>query len=142
MSRLFEGSSLDRPNFCFTCNRPKADCTCANLILPDKKRMSDRPGGKHHGQTSTGFALTPANATPPKDQLAKVRIERRKGNREVTVISGLEHPANDLPALLTALKTHLGCGGAVQGRTIEVQRRPGRPGRRAAYGPGNQGPRP
>jgi translation initiation factor 1 len=119
MSRLFEGTSFDRPNFCHTCNRHKTDCTCSNVILPPKTRMSERPGGKHAG--AGAYALTPENSSPPADQSAKIRIERRKGNREVTVITGLEHPANDLGKLLSELKSQLGCGGAVQGRTVELQ---------------------
>jgi translation initiation factor 1 len=39
----------------------------------------------------------------------------------VTVVAGMEHPANDLPAICTALKQILGVGGSVQGRTIELQ---------------------
>lgn len=121
MSRLFSGTKFDQPDFCHTCNRPKAECTCANVILPEKKRMGERPGGKHAHAPKGEFELTPQNAIPPKDQVAKIRVERRKGNREVTLITGLEHPANDLAKLLTALKSQLGCGGAVQGRIVELQ---------------------
>ncbi len=55
------------------------------------------------------------------DQAARISIEKRKGNREVTLITGLEHPANDLPKLCTDLKSLLGTGGSVQARTIEIQ---------------------
>jgi translation initiation factor 1 len=122
MSRLFSGTQFDRPGKCETCGRPAENCICAkNVILPEKKKMSERPGGKHEGRDRNNFELTPENSTPPKDQVAKLRVEKRKGNREMTVISGLEHPANDLAKLLTTLKSKLGCGGAVQGRTIELQ---------------------
>jgi translation initiation factor 1 len=121
MSRLFEGTSFDRPNFCHICNRPKSECSCANVILPPKTKMSARPGGKHSGGGKGAYELTPQNSNPPAEQAAKIRLERRKGNREVTVIAGLEHPANDLGKLLGELKSQLGCGGAVQGRTVELQ---------------------
>ena len=121
MSRLFEGTPFDRPNFCHTCNRPKAECMCSNVTLPPKKKMSEKAGGKHSGPAKGAFEVTPENSFPPKEQAAKIRVERRKGNREVTLISGLEHPANDLAKILTDCKTQLGCGGAVQGRTLELQ---------------------
>ena len=123
MSRLFSGTPFERPAICEHCGRAPADCQCitTKVILPEKKKMADRPGGKHHGTPQPAYQLTPANSTPPADQLVKIRVERRKGNREVTLITGLDHPGNDLPALLTALKSTLGCGGAVQGRTLELQ---------------------
>ena len=119
MSRLFSGTPFDRPTVCDTCGKPPADCRCARL--PDKKRMADRPGGKHAGQPRPGLVLTPQNSNPPADQAAKVRLEKRKGGRAVTVITGLEHPANDLDALCKNLKASLGTGGSVQGRTLEIQ---------------------
>ena len=98
-----------------------ADCRC--LKLPEKKKLSDKPGGKHHNpnRLDSGLILTPQNSKAPADQVAKLRTEKRKGSRFVTVISGLDHPANDLPALCTLLKQQLGVGGSVQGRTIELQ---------------------
>jgi translation initiation factor 1 len=111
MSRLFSGTSFDRPPTCDRCGKPQPECRC--LALPPKKKSA--------ATLSTGLTLTPQNATPPKDQRATIRIEKRKGNREVTLITGLDHPANDLPALLTTLKAALGCGGSVQGRAIELQ---------------------
>jgi len=114
MSRLFSGTSFDRPPTCERCGKPQTDCRCMNLPPPKKP-------GATAATLSTGLTLTPQNSAPPKDQIAKIRIEKRKGHREVTVISGLEHPANDLATLLTSLKSHLGCGGSVQERTIELQ---------------------
>jgi translation initiation factor 1 len=121
MSRLFAGTPFDRPITCPTCGKAVADCRC--LSLPDKKKMSEKPGGKHatRNQLDSGLVLTPQNSNPPPDQLAKIRTEKRKGNRTVTVVTGLDHPANDLPALCTFLKQVLGVGGSVQGRTIELQ---------------------
>ncbi len=119
MSRLFSGTPFDRPTTCDRCGKPAADCRC--LQLPEKKKMAEKPGGKHAGRLDSGLVLTPQNSTAPADQVAKIRVEKRKGNRAVTIISGLDHPANDLPALCTALKQSLGVGGSVQGRTIELQ---------------------
>jgi translation initiation factor 1 len=119
MSRLFEGTPFDRPVLCPRCGKAPADCRC--LSLPEKKKMSE---GKRRGAGAaldSGLVLTPANSRGPADQVARVRVERRKGNRLVSVISGLEHPGNDLAGLCTTLKTTLGTGGSVQGRTIEIQ---------------------
>ena len=121
MSRLFSGTPFDRPIVCGTCGKAVADCRC--LKLPEKKKMSEKPGGKHHNpnRLDSGLVLTPQNSKIPADQVAKIRTEKRKGNRFVTVITGMDHPANDLPALCTLLKQQLGVGGSVQGRTIELQ---------------------
>jgi len=117
MSRLFAGTSFDRPPRCETCGKPKSECRC--LSLPEKKKMSAAKKGEV--RLDSGLVLNPKTAQPPADQVARIRTEKRKGNRLVTVITGLEHPANDLPALCTELKQTLGTGGSVQGRTIEIQ---------------------
>ena len=80
-------------------------------------------GGRGAGRSAldSGLVLTPENSRGPADQVAKVRVEKRKGNRVVSVIAGLEHPGNDLAGLCTMIKTTLGTGGSVQGRTIEIQ---------------------
>lgn len=119
MSRLFSGTPFDRPSSCPNCGKAPADCRC--ISLPKKTKMSEKPGGRNHAKPQPAYELTPENAIAPKDQVARLRVEKRKGNREATVITGLEHPANDLPALCTSLKTALGAGGAVKDRTIELQ---------------------
>jgi translation initiation factor 1 len=117
MSRLFAGTSFDQPQRCATCGKPKSECRC--LALPEKKKMSAAKKGET--RLDSGLILNPKTARPPEDQVARIRTEKRKGNRLVTVITGLEHPANDLPALCTELKQTLGTGGSVQARTIELQ---------------------
>jgi translation initiation factor 1 len=124
MSRLFSGTPFDRPPLCERCGKAPADCRC--MPLPEKKRMSEKraprgPAGAGTVQLDSGLTLTPENAQPPADQQARIRVEKRKGNRIVTLIAGLEHPGNDLPALCTLLKTTLATGGSVQGRAIEIQ---------------------
>ena len=121
MSRLFAGTSFDKPSRCDTCGKLTTECRC--LSLPDKKKMSAKPGGKKFdpNRLDSGLVLNAKTAQPPEDQVAKVRTEKRKGNRVATVITGLEHPGNDLPALCTELKQKFGVGGSVQERTIELQ---------------------
>lgn len=123
MSRLFSGTKFEQPIRCDVCGKyigvGEGCCRCIKSDLPPKKTMGERAGKTKPAQK--GYELNPQNAIAPKDQTAKLRVEKRKGNREVTVITGLEHPANDLLKLLMELKTSLGCGGSVQGRTIELQ---------------------
>jgi len=114
MSRLFAGTQFDQPKRCEKCGKLPVDCRC--MDLPEKKKMS--AGGV---KLSTGLVLSPENSTPPKEQVARVRIEKRKGNRTVTLVTGLDHPANDLPKLVAEIRQTLSVGGSVQGRTIEVQ---------------------
>ncbi len=78
-------------------------------------------GKKGEVRLDSGMVLTPENSVPPKAQVAGARKEKRKGDRWVTAISGLEHPGNDLVKLCTELKGMLGVGGSVQGRTVELQ---------------------
>jgi translation initiation factor 1 len=117
MSRLFAGTSFDRPPRCETCGKLKSECRCLNL--PEKKKMSAAKKGEV--RLDSGLVLNSKTARPPEDQVARIRVEKRKGNRLVTVITGLEHPANNLPALCTDLKQSLGTGGSVQDRTLEIQ---------------------
>jgi len=122
MSRLFAGTQFDQQPRCDACGKLKSDCRC--LTLPEKKKMSAGKkggGGRGEPRTASGLVLNSKTAQPPADQTARIRVEKRKGNREVTVITGLEHPGNDLPALCTQLKQLIGTGGSVQGRTIELQ---------------------
>jgi len=48
-------------------------------------------------------------------------VEKRKRGKLMTVVRGLAADDNDLPALLSQLKTHCGAGGTVKDDTIEVQ---------------------
>ncbi|HVX87244.1 MAG TPA: translation initiation factor [Phycisphaerae bacterium] len=116
MSRLFSGTSFDNRPRCERCGKSAADCRC--LTLPPKKKMSAKNAPP---PLDSGLTLTPQNATPPPDQLARISLQKRKSNRVVTLIAGLDHPANDLPKLCTDLKQSLSTGGSVQDRTIELQ---------------------
>ncbi|MBC7771299.1 MAG: translation initiation factor [Pyrinomonadaceae bacterium] len=94
MSRLFSGTSLDRPLTCERCGEPLDRCACP--------------------RTSGGSILL------PKDQQARVRREKRRG-KFVTVISGLDPAASDLPGLLKTLRTKYGAGGTISDNELELQ---------------------
>jgi translation initiation factor 1 len=89
--RLFEGTPFDRPPRCERCGQLEADCKC------------------------------PPERTPPGKQTARLLIEKRKKGKHVTVIRGLAADDNDLPALLTQLKTSCGAGGTLSDDGLEIQ---------------------
>jgi translation initiation factor 1 len=86
MSGLFAGTPLERPVTCERCERPLDVCHCP--------------------RDASGKVLL------PHQQRIRVRLERRRG-RPVTVASGFDESASDLPAILRALRAALGAGGAV-----------------------------
>ena len=94
--RLLAGTPFDRPAHCERCDKLESECQCPPL---------------------------PAANTiiPPKQQTAKLAIEKRKKGKIVTVIRGLSATANDLPALLSRLKTSIGAGGSLEGDELEIQ---------------------
>ena len=57
----------------------------------------------------------------PEEQNAKIRIEKRKGGRVVTVISDLVLIKADLKDLARELRNACGTGGTIQEREIELQ---------------------
>ena len=68
-------------------------------------------------------ALAP-DCTCPRStagQVARLAVEKRKKGKVVTVIRGLPVASNDLPALLSRLKSQCGAGGAIQEDCLEIQ---------------------
>jgi translation initiation factor 1 len=94
MSGLFAGTHLDRPVTCERCELPLAKCTCP--------------------RTASGRVMLPG------EQAARVRREKRRG-KHVTVVSGLDPVASDLPALLKKLKTRFAAGGTINDAELELQ---------------------
>ena len=65
-----------------------------------------------------------ASVTPvdPATCRAVVRLDRKgRGGKSVTVVEGLQLPAEESEKLLKRLKTRFGTGGAVKGSALEVQ---------------------
>jgi translation initiation factor 1 len=92
--RLFAGTPFDRPPTCDRCGRVEAECKCPPL---------------------------PPAYVPPEQQIARLAVEKRRKGKVVTVIRGLPAAGNDLPALLTRLKTQCGAGGTIDGDNLEIQ---------------------
>ena len=94
--RLFEGTQWDRPPTCERCGKLEEACECP----PE----STKP---------TWIA--------PDRQQAKIRVEKRKRGKVVTVVAGLIPTESDLNALLTQLKDSCGAGGTLKDDLIEIQ---------------------
>ncbi len=93
--RLFAGTPFDQPPKCDRCGAAEPDCTCPPL---------------------------PPAYLPPAEQVERVAVEKRKKGKVVTVIRGLPAASNDLPALLSRLKSQCGAGGTIQEDCLEIQR--------------------
>jgi len=92
--RLFAGTPFDISPKCDRCGVLDADCQCPPL---------------------------PMGRIPPNQQTATLTVEKRKKGKVVTVIRGLTERANDLPALLSQLKSQCGAGGTIQEDCVEIQ---------------------
>ena len=92
--RLFAGTPFDIPPKCERCGLLETGCTCS-----PKQR----------------------SYLSPEVQTARLAVEKRKKGKVVTVVSGLTAAANDLPELLSKLKTVCGAGGTIKDDTLEIQ---------------------
>jgi translation initiation factor 1 len=95
MPGLFSGTPLERPVTCERCERPLDECRCPR----------DAEG----------------RIVLPKDQPARVSRERRSGGKMVTIISGIDAAASDLPALCRTFRSACAAGGALREGRIEIQ---------------------
>jgi len=99
MTRLFAGTAFDRPPHCEVCEKLEEDCVCPPPEPVAPVRI------------------------PPGKQTAKLAIEKRKRGKSGPGIRGLDPDGNDLPELLSKLKTSCGAGGTIQEDAIEIQGR-------------------
>ncbi|MFK7736766.1 MAG: translation initiation factor [Pirellulaceae bacterium] len=91
---LFDGTPLERPVLCEVCGKLEAECNCPPAQEAD---------------------------TPPEKQRLKIRVDKRKRGKLVTVISGFKCRQEQMQATLTKLKDDLGTGGTIQENTLELQ---------------------
>ncbi len=94
---LFAGTKWDLPPTCDRCGELESVCRCPPQAAPPPVRVA------------------------PSKQTARLAIENRKKGKSVTVVTGLAAGDNDLPELLTRLKTACGAGGTLQGDALEIQ---------------------
>jgi translation initiation factor 1 len=93
---LFDGTSLERPVLCEQCGGDSKRCKCPPLS-------------------------TPVVDTPPEKQSLKVRLDKRKRGKLVTVISGFTCRAAQMQQTLSHLQSQCGAGGTIAEQTIELQ---------------------
>ena len=94
---LFAGTKWDLPPKCDRCGELESVCRCPPQAAPPPVRVA------------------------PAKQTARLTIENRKKGKSVTDETGLAAADNDLPELLTRLKTACGAGGTLQGEALEIQ---------------------
>lgn len=95
---LFDGTALERPVLCQQCGLDVKVCDCQPVV-----------------------AETSEPEVAPEQQRLKVRTEKRKRAKVVTVITGIQGSSRQLQQLFTTLKNHCGAGGTTAENTIEIQ---------------------
>lgn len=96
MTRLFAGTEWDQPPKCDRCGEFEESCDCPPEV-PAKTLIA------------------------PEKQTARLAVEKRKRGKTMTVVRGLAAADNDLPALLTRLKSECGAGGTLKDDALEIQ---------------------
>jgi translation initiation factor 1 len=91
---LFDGTPLQRPVTCATCGLALDECKCPRNAAGE--------------------------VTLPRDQPARVQREKRRG-KWVTVVTGLDPVATDLPALLKHYRQQYSAGGSLRPDGFEIQ---------------------
>lgn len=56
-----------------------------------------------------------------EQQVIKIRVEKRKGHREVTIIQGLDLKDPNLKKLVSEMKAKFACGGTIKDDHVELQ---------------------
>ncbi|MGV3483929.1 MAG: translation initiation factor [Planctomycetaceae bacterium] len=92
---LFAGTKWDLPAHCERCGKLEKECRC-----PEEKAVA---------------------STSPAGQTLRVRVEKRKAGRVVTVIAGLESTDPARGDLLTKLKNACGAGGSHEDASLLIQ---------------------
>ncbi len=93
---LLAGTKFDRPPHCERCEKPETECKCPPLEAPAAKR-------------------------PAGSRAVRVGVEKRRHGRTMTVVRDLNPDRDDIPALLTLLKSACGAGGTISEGLLEIQ---------------------
>ena len=102
---LFAGTKWETASQCQVCGNAVAYCTCrSDLASPADVTESAEKSWK-----------------AAEKQTARVRTEKRKAKRIVTVIAGLSATESDLAGLLAKLKAACGAGGALEDENLVIQ---------------------
>lgn len=95
---LFDGTLLERPVLCERCGADVKVCPCAPL----------------------SENAAEAEVAPDQQRL-KVRVEKRKRGKVVTVVAGFTGTLSQRQDVLKQLKNHCGAGGTIDEGALELQ---------------------
>lgn len=95
---LFDGTALERPVICEQCGGDTKECACVPVEPSDDV----------------------AEIEPGKQRL-KIRVEKRKRGKLMTVVSGFEGSVEQRRQVLVDLKNEVGAGGTVADANVEIQ---------------------
>ena len=93
---LFDGTALERPVLCERCSLDVKQCQCEPL-KPGEQRVA------------------------PEKQAIRVRVEKRKRGKIVTVADGFTGSESQRQETLTSLKGQCGAGGTLKDGIVEIQ---------------------
>ncbi len=88
---LFDGTQLERPVLCEQCGKDTKSCDC------------------------------PPPDTLPSKQTLRVRLDKRKRGKLVTVVTGFSCSNAQLLETLSLLQSKCGAGGSIDDQNIELQ---------------------
>ena len=88
---LFDGTALERPVLCDRCQSEIRICKCPPLDIP------------------------------PEKQSLKIRLDKRKRGKLITVVSGFHCSDIQMKETLSVLKNQCGAGGSIEGSDLELQ---------------------
>ena len=92
-------------------------------VYNDPKSISRAVGGMEEYSSSICGGLPPelCELLTKEQQTIKIRLEKRKWGREVTIIEGIDEREVDLRRLASQLKSRLATGGTAKNGRIELQ---------------------
>lgn len=93
---LFDGTPLERPVLCERCGSDIQLCTCPELVESEPE-------------------------VAPEKQRLKLRVEKRKRGKRMTVVSGFSGSDTQRAGLLRQLKDLCGAGGTLVDDQVELQ---------------------
>ena len=99
---LFDGTPLARPVLCDRCGQYVRSCNCPRL-------------GEGQDPQASAAELAPAK------QRLRIRLEKRKRGKLVTVVDGFRGSPSQLRRVLRELKNGCGAGGTLADTQLELQ---------------------
>ncbi|MFN3192594.1 MAG: translation initiation factor [Aureliella sp.] len=95
---LFDGTELERPVLCDRCGEDVKVCGCEPILQVDSEPE-----------------------VAPEKQSLRVRVEKRKRGKLMTVVAGLRGSQQQRQGVLTELKNTCGAGGTIDEGNVEIQ---------------------